>query len=213
MKYHKLVENAAKPNGFWGKVMIKSMNKNHSALTDWGLEHIQITMGSKVLDVGCGGGQTVSKLCNKVGNGKVCGIDYSELCVKKSRKLNSKNILCEKAIIKQAPVSALPFEDNCFDVVTAVETFYFWPDKQNDLKEVLRVLKTGGKLLMIFEMLKSDADPFKWERVEEMLGIKAVTENEIAQLLTNCGYVNVKTYTQNGTSWLCAVAEKPKEQI
>ncbi len=212
MKYHKLVENASKPKGFWGKLMIKSMNKNHSSLTDWGLEHIDINRSSVVLDVGCGGGKTVSKLCSMVGNGKVCGIDYSELCVSKSKKLNSKNILCGKAQIKQASVSSLPFSDNTFDFVTAVETYYFWQDKPNDLKEILRVLKPGGKILMVFEMLATDDDPFKWEKVEQMIGIKAVSEDEIANALSSSGYSDVRTYTNGGTSWLCAVAEKPKEQ-
>ena len=81
MKYHKLVENAERPQGFWGKMMIKSMNKGHSDLTDWALVHLEIKRSYNVLDVGCGGGKTVSKLCTKIGNGKVFGIDYSELCV------------------------------------------------------------------------------------------------------------------------------------
>lgn len=208
MKYHKLVENAVKPQGFWGKLMIKSMNKGHSELTDWGLEHIKIERNFNILDVGCGGGKTVSKLCTKVGNGKVYGIDYSELCVKKSQKLNEKNILCGKAKISQSSVSDLPFDDNFFDVITAVETYYFWPDKLNDLKEVNRVLKSGGRLLLVFEMLKSDDDPFKWEKVESSLGIKAVTEEEIKDILLRAGYENIKTYTKSGTSWLCATAEK-----
>ncbi len=163
MKYRKLVENAGKPKGFWGKLMIKSMNSGHSDLTDWGLSHIEFERRYNVLDVGCGGGKAVAKLCEKIGNGKVWGIDYSDLCVKKAKKLNERNILCGKAKIAQASVSALPFNDNSMDVVTAVETYYFWPDKLNDLKEINRVLKVGGKLLLVFEMLQSDEDPFKWE--------------------------------------------------
>lgn len=85
MKYHKLVENAKKPNGFWGKMMIKAMNKGHSSLTSWGLEHMNIERTATVLDIGCGGGKTVDRLCSIVANGKVYGIDYSELSVKSSK--------------------------------------------------------------------------------------------------------------------------------
>lgn len=211
MKYHKLVENAAKPKGFWGKMMIRSMNKNHSDLTDWGLDHIEIKHNDRILDIGCGGGRTVSKLCGLIGNGKVYGIDYSGLCVSKSEKLNSKNILCGKAKILQASVSNIPFEDNTFDIASAVETYYFWQDKVNDLKEILRVLKPNGKILLVFEMLKSDTDPFKWEKVERSLGIKAVTAEDISQALLLAGYINIRTFVKSETSWLCAVAEKPKE--
>ena len=61
-------------------------------------------------DIGCGGGKTVGKLANMVGSGKVYGIDYSDLCIKKAEKLNHKNVLCGKVKLSQASVSSLPFE-------------------------------------------------------------------------------------------------------
>ena len=208
MKYHKLVENAVKPEGFWGKLMIRSMNKGHSDLTDWALCHIDIKSGDYVLDAGCGGGKTVSKLANMVGSGKVYGIDYSDLCIKKAEKLNHKNVLCGKVKLSQASVSSLPFEDSKFDFVTAVETYYFWPDKLNDLKEISRVIKPGGKLLLVFEMLKDENEPEKWKKVEERLGIEAVSREGIYEMLDRAGYLNIRTYVKSGTTWLCAVAEK-----
>ncbi len=208
MKYHKLVENAVKPKGFWGNMMISLMNKGHSSMTDWALGHIKIDQNYSILDIGCGGGKTVAKLSNMIGNGKVYGIDYSELCVAKSQKLNHKNILCGKTKILQSSVSQLPFEDNTFDVVTAIETYYFWPDKINDLIEINRVLKSTGKLMLVFEMLKSEDEPKKWEKVEDTLAIKAVTESEIKDMLIRAGYENVIAYTKSDTSWLCVTAEK-----
>lgn len=208
MKYHKLVENAERPQGFWGKMMIKSMNKGHSELTDWALVHLEIKRSYSVLDVGCGGGKTVSKPCTKIGNGKVFGIDYSELCVEKSKKLNKNNIMCGKASILQASVSSLPFDDDKFDAVTAVETYYFWPDKLNDLKEIYRVLKPGGKLLLVFEMVKSDEEPNKWDKVEKLLGIEAVSKDSIADILLHAGYQNIRTYSKSSTGWFCVTAEK-----
>ena len=52
----------------------------------------------------------------------------------------------------------MPFDDNTFDNITAVETYYFWPDKENDVKEVFRVLKQGGTVMLLFEMLRTDDD-------------------------------------------------------
>ncbi len=208
MKYHKLVENAVKPEGFWGKLMIRSMNKGHSDLTDWALCHIDIKSGDYVCDIGCGGGKTVGKLANMVGSGKVYGIDYSDLCIKKAEKLNHKNVLCGKVKLSQASVSSLPFEDSKFDCVTAVETYYFWPDKLNDLKEISRVIKPGGKLLLVFEMLKDENEPEKWKKVEDRLGIEAVSREGIYEMLDRAGYLNIRTYVKSGTTWLCAVAEK-----
>lgn len=208
MKYHKLVENAVKPTGFWGKLMISSMNKGHNELTDWALGHLAVQNGDILLDVGCGGGRTVSKLCERVGSGKVYGIDYSELCVKKSEKLNHKNILCGKAVIFQSSVSSLPFGDESFNAVTAIETYYFWPDKLGDLREIYRTLKCGGKILLVFEMLRDENDPEKWAPVEKRLGIEAVTRDGIEEMLVRAGYQNIHTFVRGDTSWMCAVAEK-----
>lgn len=208
MKYHKLTENAVKPTGFWGRLMIRSMNKGHHNITDWALSYFDVQNGNIVLDIGCGGGRTVNKLCTAVGSGKVYGVDYSELCVKKSLELNRKNVLCRKAVIEQASVSELPFEDNTFDKIIAVETYYFWPDKLNDLKEVLRVLKRGGRLMLVFEMLFDEQDPDKWTAVEKRLDIQAVREEDIQNMLCDAGFINIETYTKEGTSWLCAVGEK-----
>lgn len=208
MKYHKLVENAVKPQGFWGSMMIRSMNKGHSELTDWALCHLKLEGSERMLDVGCGGGKTVSKLCAMLKNGKVYGIDYSELCVEKAKKLNRKNVMCEKAVISRASVSELPFEDCFFDVVTAVETYYFWPDKLHDLMEISRVIKPYGKLLLVFEMLKDKNNPDKWSEVEQRLNIEAVTREGIVDILLRAGYQNIRPFTKSGTSWLCVLAEK-----
>jgi ubiquinone/menaquinone biosynthesis C-methylase UbiE len=56
-----------------------------------------------------------------------------------------------------ASVSELPFADNQFDLVTAVETQYYWPDLPNDMREILRVLKPGGRLAVIAEYYKVES--------------------------------------------------------
>ncbi|MGN1138550.1 MAG: class I SAM-dependent methyltransferase [Ruminococcus sp.] len=206
MKYYKLVLNARNPKGFWGKMMIRNMNKNHFEVTGWGLSHWDFKPTDITLDIGCGGGMAVNRISKMVQ--KAYGVDYSELAVNKAEKLNKKQIKSGKAEFCQASVSHLPFDDNMFDVVTAVETYYFWPDKLNDLKEVLRVLKSGGKLLMVFEMCRVEDNPDKWQEVEELINIKSVTEQEITDILKEAGYVNIKTDVVPEKSWLTAVAEK-----
>lgn len=208
MKYYKLVLNARNPKGFWGKMMIRSMNKGHYGVTGWGLEHIEIKDDFTILDVGCGGGKTVFRLSEAVPNGKIYGIDYSEVAVKKSKKLNKRGIKNKKVQIDNSSVSNLPYNDNMFDLVTAVETYYFWPDKINDLKEIYRTLKSKGKLLLIFEMLQKENEPDKWAEVEKLAEIKAPTESEIRENLIKAGFNNVQTYIKENTTWLCAIGEK-----
>lgn len=207
MKYYKLVLNAKNPRGFWGKMMIRSMNKNHYEVTGWGLSHFDFKSNYVALDVGCGGGRTVNRISKMVE--KAYGLDYSQLAVEKSKKYNRREIKNNKVEIMQGSVSELPFDDNTFDVVTAVETFYFWPDKLNDLKEIKRTLKSGGTLLMIFEMCKDEENPEKWKQVEDLIGIKAPYENEIKDILKEAGYVDIKTDRVKENTWLVATAVAP----
>ena len=65
--------------------------------------------------------------------------------------------------------------------------------------------------MLLFEMLRTDDDPFKWEKVENMLNIKSVTPQEIRAVLESAGFQNINTYTKEGTTWLCATAQKPKD--
>ena len=70
------------------------------------------------------------------------------------------------------------------------------------------MLKRGGKVLLVFEMLKISEDPDRWKAVEERLHIEAVSCAEIREMLLRSGYQNIRTHTKSGTSWLCATAEK-----
>ena len=72
----------SKPTGWFGRYTLWRMNSSHSKLTDWGLEHISIENHYTVLDVGCGGGRTVSKLAAMATKGKVYGVDYSDESVR-----------------------------------------------------------------------------------------------------------------------------------
>ena len=81
-----------KPTGLFGRFTIWRMNKSHSKLTDWGLTHTTVELRFTLLDVGCGGGRTVSKLAAMAAQGKVHGIDYSEESVAASRRYNAQAI-------------------------------------------------------------------------------------------------------------------------
>lgn len=75
------VNQCSKPTGWLGRFTLWRMNSSHSKLTDWGLQHIAIENHGTILDVGCGGGRTVSKLAAIATRGKVYGIDYSDASV------------------------------------------------------------------------------------------------------------------------------------
>src|ERR1700677_4329465 len=151
------VNQCQKPAGLFGRFVLRSMNSRHSGVTDWGLSQASIGKQDIILDVGCGGGRTVIKLAAIATEGKVYGIDHSPESVAMAVRTNRQGIDRARVEIREASVSRLPFSDGTFDVVTAVETHFWWPALATDMREVLRVLKPGGRLIIIAEVYKGAA--------------------------------------------------------
>jgi ubiquinone/menaquinone biosynthesis C-methylase UbiE len=189
------------------------MNSSHSKLTDWGLGHVSVGKGDTILDVGCGGGRTVSKLAAiaiEGTEGKVYGIDYSEESVAASKGTNAGGIDTGRVEIRQGSVSQLPFSDRMFDLVTGVETHFFWPDLPGDVREILRVLKPGGTLLLIAEVYggsKTKTGQLA-EKYASRTGMKLLSVEEHRELLEEVGFSDVRIVEERGKGWICAVGRK-----
>jgi ubiquinone/menaquinone biosynthesis C-methylase UbiE len=200
---------ARKPTKWFGRIFVRAMNQGHSGLSDWGLAHVVISNHFSILDVGCGGGRTVGKLAAIATDGKVYGIDYAEGSVAASRAHNSQLINVDRVSIQKASVSSLPFADNTFDLATAVETQYYWPDPVGDMREILRVLKPGGKLIVIAETYKGGRyDILKWP-VMWLLRSSHLSVNGHRELFSMAGYTDVEIFEEHNKGWICGVAKKP----
>ena len=200
-------QNTCKPKGIGGKIMVNMMNAGHSSMAEWGFTHIKIANNDICLDIGCGGGANVKTLLKKSPYGKVTGIDYSEISVKKSQKVNKVEIENKRCEIMQGNVMKLPFGDEDFDVITAFETIYFWPDISEAFKQVYRVLKSGGIFMICNEANGENSKDEKWtDMVEEM---KIYTSEQIKKSLEDAGFTDIKAST-NKKGWICVVCKKRK---
>lgn len=208
MRYlkRKRIENAGHPKGFFGRATLRAMNRDHDALTDWGLSFLRINGKEKFLDIGCGGGNTVAKLSHATTN-TVWGVDVSLTAVSASFARNKKAVRDGKVMICKASVSAMPFDDEMFDIVTAVETVYFWPDIENDLKEVLRVMKHGAQLMIVTEGRADAPNPEKWAEIVEHISLRLPTADGLAEHLKNAGFQHVTAYIRDDA--LCVTASRP----
>jgi ubiquinone/menaquinone biosynthesis C-methylase UbiE len=205
----KLLDQCRKPTGWFGRLLLQDFNRHHSKLTDWGLRHIAIEQHDMVLDVGCGGGRTVHKLAGIAAEGKVYGIDFSEESVNVSRRTNTRWIELGRVEILHASVSTLPFSDQMFDLVSAVETHFFWPDLVADMREVLRVLKPGGKLIIIAEAYKGGKHNKALQKLAGLMNMALLSVNEYRELFSRAGYSKVQIFEDYDKGWICAIGTKP----
>ncbi|HEX9222649.1 MAG TPA: class I SAM-dependent methyltransferase [Candidatus Acidoferrales bacterium] len=187
------------------------MNSSHSKLTDWGLKRVSIGNHHTILDVGCGGGRTVCKLAAIATQGKVYGIDYSGESVAATKRTNAQWIGLGRAEVRHGSVSQLPFPEGMFDLVTAVETHFWWPHLPGDMREVFRVLKPGGTLLLIAEIYKgaNTLAAKLAEKYASRTGMTLLSVDEHRQLFTNAGYSGVQVIEERGKGWICGLGRKP----
>ncbi|PLX25719.1 MAG: SAM-dependent methyltransferase [Ignavibacteria bacterium] len=205
---NKLFAQAGKPSGRFGRFIGRAMNSGHARLHRWGLSHVSIASDVVILDIGCGGGKAVQNMGGIAAGGKVFGIDHSDDMVQLSRKTNAVLIEAGRVEITRASVSSLPFPDDSFDLVTAFETFYFWPDMIVDLKEVHRVLKPGGTLLIVNAAYGHEKFAKRNARITRFGGFTLHTPEELHDVLTGAGYPDVIVHEAVQKNWIAVVAKK-----
>lgn len=200
--------NPRKPVGEDGEKMLQRMNRSHASVTQWALEHWEIEEDDQVLDIGCGGGATLKRMSEKIGSGQLTGVDYSSVSIKTSEETNQEEIAAGKIHLIEASVEKLPFAADSFDKIITVESFYFWPNPKENLKEVLRVLKPGGTFLLV-------ADTYNKEGLDQEV-LKNIyqfhmftpTEKEFYELMEQAGFREIQIHLQEGTDWICVEGKK-----
>lgn len=204
----KLIKQCRRPSGWLGELTALKMNSGHAKMTAWGLNHLDIGKTDVILDVGCGGGRTVNRLAKLASEGKAIGLDFSESSVKISTKTNRDLIKAGRVEIRQGGVSAIPFSDDTFDLVTAVETYYFWPDLNADFREVRRVLKPGGSFMILVEAYKGskyEERNLRWVQAGHMAYHNLL---ELKDLLITAGFTDLKMFEEYEKGWACWTGQK-----
>ena len=208
----KVIAQYRKPSGLFGRFILWDMNRHHSKLTDWGLSHVSIKKTDTILDIGCGGGRTIHKLAAMASAGKVYGVDYSDDSVAAARRANAHWIDIGRVEIQQASVSQLPFLNETFDLVTAIETHLFWPDLPNDFRETFRVLKPGGTLLIVAEIYKGGKhlEGVRKKIFDKHLAARMnlLTPDEHRELFTKAGFPDVEIFEELDKGWICGIGKK-----
>ncbi len=203
----KIFSNTRKPEGFFGRMMVNGMNGGgHAKLAEWGLSEVSIVENADILDVGCGGGANIARLLRRTPKGKVTGIDYSPVSVKKSREVNAKAIAAGRCQVVEGSAAALPFEEGSFDLVTAFETVYFWPQIEKCFAGVHRTLKEGGIFVIVNEDDGLSGNNDKWEKLID--GMHTYTPDELRTHLSAAGFRDIAVRRNEQRHWLCVTAEK-----
>ncbi|WP_314664297.1 class I SAM-dependent methyltransferase [uncultured Selenomonas sp.] len=190
------------PEGDAGRAMLARMNESHARLVDWGLAYLDLHADDTVLDIGCGGGNTLARMAERVTEGHLTGIDYAETSVEASRTFNAALVDAGRMEILHGSVDALPFVDAHFDAVVTVESFYFWPAPEKSLEEVARVVKKGGTFLLLAEIYGRDDLPEDIRAKVVGYDLTNPTPEEFERLFRAAGFSEVTLHFKDGEYWI-----------
>ena len=89
-----------------------------------------------------------------------------------------------------------------------MESFYFWPDPQENLKEVQRVLKAGGTFLLVADIYQNGNLTEREKENIRNYHLFNPTKEEFEQLFINAGFTDIQIHTRKGENWICVEGGK-----
>ena len=194
-----------KPHGQEGKETIENMNENHKDISEFAFECIDVGENDKILDIGCGGGVNIEKFL-KLTKNNVDGLDYSEVSVEASIIQNQKAVDEKRCEVINADVADMPIEDKSYDLVSAFETIYFWPDLNETFREVYRIIRPHGKFMIALGTDGNHPDDEKWLNTIE--GMNLYTPDQLEEYLINAGFGEVEINIKENEHILVVIAQK-----
>src|SRR5947209_613679 len=173
----------------------EEMEAHHADITHKTLQRMELRAGERVLDLGCGAGWATRILARMVGEGpegfgQVVGLDISDEMIRRAR-IASRDF--ENAMFVVGSASQIPWEENFFDKVLSVESFYYYPDQDRVLAELFRVMAPKGRLFILINLYRDNPYTLRW--VEELkVPVHARSIDEYVQLLKAHAFEEVEAH-------------------
>lgn len=148
---------AAAPRSWLAPILFRWMAFRTRRENARGLQMLALGPEDAVLEIGFGHGATIARLAQQLPQGFVAGVDPSPRMLRAATRRNRRAIASGRVALRRGSAASIPFEGTRFDRVLSAHTLYFWPDVDAGLREIHRVLRPGGRLVLVF--LAADESP------------------------------------------------------
>jgi ubiquinone/menaquinone biosynthesis C-methylase UbiE len=138
-----------KPSGWLiGWIMLGQLNRWNRSMNRKTLATIEARDDDHVLELGCGGGELLGLIADKISSGMVVGMDWSPLSIRYCKWKFRRLIRADRLDLFCQDVARIPLPNNFIDCVCSVNAVYFWDRPESVFAECARVLKIGGRLVL-----------------------------------------------------------------
>ena len=170
----------------------EEMEQHHISITQQTLALMGLRPGQRVLDLGCGAGWASQLLAQLVGGGErpgqVVGLDVSDEMIRIARATST---AYDNLLFVVGSAEQIPWEENFFDKVLSVESFYYYGDQDRALDELFRVLAPKGELYILINLYTDNPYSLRW--VDGLqVPVQVRSEQEYIELLKEHGYQDVR---------------------
>jgi SAM-dependent methyltransferase len=180
-----IASQLSRPSGALGRAVAYALRRANRSINAGAVERLGVAAEDRVLEIGFGGGEGLADILRRT-DGPVAGIEISETMLRRARRRFRAEIRAGRLDLKLGDVSQTGYEDGAFDRVLSVNTIYFWPDQVAGLREIRRVLRPGGGLLLATEA-KEDMEQSSLTRH----GFRLLDDHELEALLREAGFAEV----------------------
>lgn len=188
-----LARQGRQPSGLLGHLVGRIMARETEAANRIALDRLELAPTDRLLEVGFGHGRTLAAAAERVTQGRLAGVDPSEVMLSIARRRNAKLLRAGRLELVLGSSERLPFGDGAFNKLLSVHTIYFWSDPARDLAELHRVTATGGRLVIGF---RRGEDPgFARDFLPEVYHMRST--EEIERAVSAAGFTDVETVTQS----------------
>ncbi|TDY20478.1 methyltransferase family protein [Paraburkholderia sp. BL6665CI2N2] len=136
------------PAGKIGVAVGAMLERSNHAVIMTSFDLLDLHANERVLEVGLGNGGHIAFVLDQAERLRFTGIDISPTMIAAARSRNAAFVRDGRVRLETADVVAMPFSTASFDKAVASNSTYFWPDLQAGLKEIRRVLRVEGTLVI-----------------------------------------------------------------
>jgi ubiquinone/menaquinone biosynthesis C-methylase UbiE len=162
-----LSRQAAHPHGLLGRGLGRLWVAETAAVNDIAINRLAPLAGEQILEIGFGQGRTLGALAER--GVLVTGVEVSTAMIDLATRRNAALVQQDRITLLQGDGTDLPVPDETFDAVLSVHNIYFWPEPERTIREIARVLRPGGRVVLAFRggehPLPARLDPAVYRRV------------------------------------------------
>jgi ubiquinone/menaquinone biosynthesis C-methylase UbiE len=184
-----LMRMFGRPEGLPGRLGGLILAHGNRRFAEEVVAFLEMRPSDDVLEVGFGPGVGIALLAGAATVGTVAGVDPSSEMVAQAAARNAAAIEAGAVDLRRGSVDSMPFGDAAFDLALAINSMQVWPDALAGLREIRRVLRTGGRVALAFTPRSGQ------------------TRAGVTEMLASAGFADPRLVDLRGG--FCALARKP----